>query len=478
MRRFSSTLTLVGILTASAVVFADTPLKGGPAAFGSSAAKPQTQPPAAPGEKQSEKLLLIQDKQPKPVVEEVKPVVIDHTIKAASIEVAWLQESMTYPYHLRADAKPGEDFITLTGYIPHDRIRNKVVAIARQTAGKVAIHDQMIVHPQMALPETIAVDREQIALVQGMLEKALPGSTQGLLVKVDASGLTTVTGRVDEFDDRRKIIRALQGIPGCTAIRYDLRVLSPSTISTASAVVPVPPAAVAAAPAVVTPAKKPTVAQAKATTAAPVAVPMVTLTPAGSTSNSPATQQAASSRLPITSPVPAQLAKPSPTTVPVKEIVQAPVVKPTVQPAAPAPSFPVLPAISSFDKNIGGAPAIIDPSAKKPAQPEAIKPSTSPVSPSSTVEHSTLSGLFPPGMTGISDSSTSSAVVLLGSPVVVQASHTIDLTLPDPLVPNKKVVTKPITINQASYTQAKPASIPSELETAPMLIPVMPRVAR
>lgn len=50
---------------------------------------------------------------------------VDHSVKAASIEVAWLQQPLTYPLHLRAECKPGEEAITITGYLPHDRMRER-----------------------------------------------------------------------------------------------------------------------------------------------------------------------------------------------------------------------------------------------------------------------------------------------------------------------------------------------------------------
>jgi osmotically-inducible protein OsmY len=155
-------------------------------------------------------------------------VVMDHSVKAASIEVAWLQQPLTYPLRLRAECKPGDEGITITGYLPHERMREKVLNMARAQCGDIPLVDRLTVQPMMVLPTEIPVDGEQAFIVKVALERMSPGLSSGIDIQVDKAGVVTVTGRVDELNDRRKIIRGLQGIPGCTAVKYNLSVPAPS----------------------------------------------------------------------------------------------------------------------------------------------------------------------------------------------------------------------------------------------------------
>lgn len=182
------------------------------------------------------------------VVEEIKLSDHDYHVKAASIEVAWLQDAMTYGLRLRANAKPEEKAIVLSGFIPTDRLRERALTLARQVTGTMTLHDQMVMMPHMVLSQEAASDPEQVFLIQVELEKVLPGISKTLQVSLSPKGIALVSGRVDEFEDRRKIIRALQAIPGCTAVKYDLKVFATQVLLPAAAQVPEPVPSVTVSP--------------------------------------------------------------------------------------------------------------------------------------------------------------------------------------------------------------------------------------
>jgi osmotically-inducible protein OsmY len=221
-----NTLTLLGTTLTGTLLWADTPVKPSQSSF-SSPSSPAAAAPVKPVPVNEE--VLSSYKMPEVEVEK-KVVIVDYTIKAASIEVAWLQNPLTYPLHLRAEQLTGQSTIVLTGYVPNDQLREKAVSLARMTAGQIVVVDQLVVQPQMALNFDTPIETNHAYLVQDMLDKAAPGIGRSLQVAVDASGVTTVSGRVDEFADRLKIIHALQGIPGCTAIRYDLKVYAAANV--------------------------------------------------------------------------------------------------------------------------------------------------------------------------------------------------------------------------------------------------------
>ena len=410
--RFCASMTLAQVVLSGSLLFADTPVRPMQASFPSKPAQakaPLTQPMTV---SEAEKLLQMSGE--KPALAEPKAA-IDYSIKAASIEVAWLQDTATYPFHLRAESKPGEETITLTGYVPSEKLREKAVFVARMTVGNLNIVDQLTVQPQMVLPGDVPVDQQQTQLVQEYIEKAVPGISKMLQITVDAAGVTTVCGRVDEFADRLKIIRSLQGIPGCTAIRYDLRVCVPAVSSPAAQVQP--------------PAQSVTQASVN------VPVPVVTL---------PTPPTATEVKTPPAPPMiklpdpPVQVSKVVATKEPVKQIT----------PVA-AKSSAGVPASST-------ASAIVLAGCIEPAHHNIEK-----------VSASSLSGLFPPGMSGRS----TEPGIILGSPIIVKASFDINLDVGLTPVDTRTETPKAADIGKSSTTS-------SVQEQAPIPIGIMPRLAK
>lgn len=435
-----NTLTLLGTTVTGTLLWADTPVKPTQASFTSPFASKEVKSTPL-----NEQLLPRQTLPTTPmvVVEPEKKIVIDYSVKAASIEVAWLQDPITYPLHLRAEKIPDQNAIVLTGYLPTERMREKVLSVARLTVENLTIVDQMQVLPHMALSFDMPVEPNQAFIVQDVLDKVAPGVGKALQVSVEANGVTTVSGRVDEFSDRLKIIRALQGIPGCTAIRYDLRVSAPGSS----------PANVYAA-----------------------ATPATPVTPAA----------------------PPKLDLTVPTVVPpVKTTVVAVEVKPEVKqvqavmPVVVTPAFPKLlgsistakqqaPSIAEMEQRasrVVKADMAVVQAGNVQAVPVSVKDLAVSMAEEGCVEaaqqqarknkeqlvSTSLSGLFPPGMSGRS----AEPVILLGSPMIVRASFEVDSKKPDVVKSSELIQTS--TVVPAPVMAAEPA---------PIQISIMPRMAK
>lgn len=247
-----SGISLCCLGLAASYIAADTPVRPSRVSFPSK--KSVEAEPARPADVRPAAVKTVEPsvepvvKQAALVVDEIKLSDHDYHVKAASIEVAWLQDAMTYGLRLRANARPEEKMIVLSGFIPTDRLREKALTLARQVAGNIPVADQMVLQPHMVLSHEAATDPEQVFLIQVELEKVLPGISKTLQVSLNPKGIALVSGRVDEFEDRRKIIRALQAIPGCTAIKYDLKVFASQVLLPAAAQVPEPLPAVTASP--------------------------------------------------------------------------------------------------------------------------------------------------------------------------------------------------------------------------------------
>ena len=245
---------------------------------------------------------------------------------------------------------------------------------------------------------------------------------RSLQVAIEANGVTTVSGRVDEFADRLRIIRALQGIPGCTAIRYDLKVYAASNV----------PVVVATSP----------VKEAPATNAEPP------------TLNGPTIEF-----IPVD------------TTVPVAATPDFPkLIGPLSTAKQPSPS------VEEIERNASRAVASATPIVQTSHQQESgasIKTST--LNEATTTYdshandkliHSSLSGLLPPTTLG----RTMEPGIQLGSPVIVRMSFESDAASQQPVVVKSNELTK-------SSTTSAPAPVEVQ-EPAPVLINIMPRLAK
>jgi hypothetical protein len=166
---------------------------------------------------------------PAAVVPAAVPQPPDLSVKAAMIEVGWLSDPLTYPFRLRAEHKG--DAIAVSGFVPNEMIREKAAAIARNASVGITLQDAIVVIPNMAMPVELTTEPSQKNLVRTLVDKAVPAIAKQVELMIDGTGVVTVGGRVDELSDRRKVIRALQAIPGCTCVKYDLR-MSPSVLVT------------------------------------------------------------------------------------------------------------------------------------------------------------------------------------------------------------------------------------------------------
>ena len=101
-----NTLTLLGTTLTGTLLWADTPVKPSQSSFSSPSSSASA--PVKPVHVIEQ--ALSSDKMPEVEVEK-KVMIVDYTIKAASIEVAWLQNPITYPLHLRAEQLAGQNAI-------------------------------------------------------------------------------------------------------------------------------------------------------------------------------------------------------------------------------------------------------------------------------------------------------------------------------------------------------------------------------
>ncbi len=412
-----NTLTLLGTSMTGTLLWADTPVKPAQSSFSSPSSSASAPVKPVPVNEQ----VLSSYKMPEVEVEK-KVVIVDCTIKAASIEVAWLQNPVTYPLHLRAEQLTGQNAIILTGYVPNDRLREKAVNIAKSTTGQLVIVDQLVVQPQMALHFDTPIEPNHAYLVQDMLDKAAPGIGRSLQVAIDANGVTTVSGRVDEFADRLRIIHALQGIPGCTAIRYDLKVYAAAKV----------PVVVATSP----------VKEAPATMPEPP------------TLNGPAIEF-----MPVDTTVPVTATPDFPKLLgPLSTAKQH---SPSVEELERNPSRAVTPVTPIVQASHQQEP---DASIKTSALNEATTTCDSQAN--DKLIHSSLSGLLPP----MTLSRTMEPGIQLGSPVIVRTSFESDVASQQPVMVKSSELTR-------SSTSSAPAPVQVQ-DPTPVLINIMPRLAK
>lgn len=164
---------------------------------------------------------------------------IDLRIPAARVEVAWLSDPMTYGYRLSAKSEGSK--IELLGFLPSEALKHKAMQIARIALGTVTFEDKITVYPQMALAPAFDLSDKSVITAHERLKAMSTLAIEDLSLVQDDQGVLIVSGRVDHFDDRLKIIDAMKMLPGCKAIKYDLNMGPPRVISSHVETVAAPP---------------------------------------------------------------------------------------------------------------------------------------------------------------------------------------------------------------------------------------------
>lgn len=137
------------------------------------------------------------------------------------VEMAWLTDPVTFPYHLAARATP--EGLEVRGFVPSSVIHERAVKLARQhcdwpVLDKIQVHSAMAVH----LP---AAPGEQLRpAVDAALRAACPALAPGVTAHYRSYGQVVLTGGVPSLEAKLALSQALRRVPGCRSVINQIHV--------------------------------------------------------------------------------------------------------------------------------------------------------------------------------------------------------------------------------------------------------------
>src|SRR5262245_5358606 len=129
------------------------------------------------------------------------------------IELAWMADPATFPYHLQARAKGNR--LELRGTVPSRRIHTQALNIAKLRCAMPTI-DAIQENPRVAVQAVRLPAGQMQSTAQTALREALPRQAKNLRVQCTADGAAQLTGEVLNAEQKLAASKALRRLHGCT----------------------------------------------------------------------------------------------------------------------------------------------------------------------------------------------------------------------------------------------------------------------
>ncbi|MSQ94334.1 MAG: hypothetical protein EXR98_07235 [Gemmataceae bacterium] len=133
-----------------------------------------------------------------------------------NVEVAWLADSVTFPYYLEAHVTGSK--LEVRGYVPSKAVREHALRIA-QVYSSLPVADSMKEHPSLAVKSSKMSAPQLQKSALSSLRVALPKQYQQLKVECGADGKVFVLGTVNTLDDKMAVSNSLRRLHGCTSVQ-------------------------------------------------------------------------------------------------------------------------------------------------------------------------------------------------------------------------------------------------------------------
>ena len=143
----------------------------------------------------------------------------DTHFTAMEVELAWLADPLTFPYHLTLHVEGGT--VHVRGFVQNKAARERALRLARQHC-PLQVLDELKIHPSMVIPTLFPAAPLKPAEAEEVLQEALPGRAAALHVICRPDGVVRVTGKVASLEDKLTVSRRLRTISGCVAVVNEL----------------------------------------------------------------------------------------------------------------------------------------------------------------------------------------------------------------------------------------------------------------
>jgi hypothetical protein len=152
----------------------------------------------------------------------------DPHVPEMQVELAWLADPVTFPYHLGARVEGG--VLHVRGFVQTKAARERAVQIARSHCS-LEVRDDLRIHPNMVAGGMALTTAPTQAEVAACLAEALPQLDTPPQVQCRPDGQIILSGFVGRLEDKVAVSQRLRRLPGCTAVlnQLELGATSPDT---------------------------------------------------------------------------------------------------------------------------------------------------------------------------------------------------------------------------------------------------------
>ncbi len=160
--------------------------------------------------------------------EAMSPVIVqDHVLAAPDahlaaieVELAWLADPLTCPYHLTLHIEGGSAHVR--GYVQNKAAREKALRLAREHC-MLQVVDELKIHASMVISVMAPAEPLKPSEAEATLKEAFSAPANAFHVTCKPDGRVRVTGTVTNLDDKLAVSRRLRTLPGCMAVVNELQ---------------------------------------------------------------------------------------------------------------------------------------------------------------------------------------------------------------------------------------------------------------
>jgi len=154
---------------------------------------------------------------------------VDERATEIDVELAWLADPATFPYHLGARLEGNA--LHARGFVQSKAAHDRALQLAREHC-PLEVIDQLQIYPSMVIPVMSPLPAPIPSEAEAALQEALPSQPGSFRVTCLPSGQVTVTGTIPSLEGKLAASQRLRQLPGCTAVVNQLYVgPAPTTAS-------------------------------------------------------------------------------------------------------------------------------------------------------------------------------------------------------------------------------------------------------
>lgn len=132
----------------------------------------------------------------------------------STVELAWMNDPITFPYNLRATFRGG--VLEVAGAVPSTIVRRQALNIAR-VVGSKSVLDQTDLFPGCEKAEVTLASGDVIVAAQSHLSRGMPQLASSVRIECDDNGRVTLTGSASTMAEKVAASALMRRVPGCVA---------------------------------------------------------------------------------------------------------------------------------------------------------------------------------------------------------------------------------------------------------------------